>query len=244
MISPFESGITASDAVICPERLVDSSRCTVSRLEFSPINKLTSFTETHTSDQLAGPAEGSMNHEISLLNARLQVQEEQLASRLAEAQIEARCVAEQDWKERLEKRVEEERAKVKDIADRFQAERARYFAALEREVVKLALAIAARVLHREARLDPLLLSGVVRVALDRLADNSSTTLHVPDADLAMWKATRMEEGDGKVEVVGEDRLARGECYLDTKVGLVELGVEAQLQEIEKGFFDLLQQRPA
>ena len=35
----------------------------------------------------------------------------------------------------------------------------RYFAGVEAEVVKLALAIAARVLHREAKLDPLLLTG-------------------------------------------------------------------------------------
>ena len=35
----------------------------------------------------------------------------------------------------------------------------------------------------------------------------------------------------------------GECVLETRVGTVELGVKAQLEEIEKGFFDLLQQRP-
>jgi flagellar assembly protein FliH len=32
--------------------------------------------------------------------------------------------------------------------------------------------------------------------------------------------------------------------LDTNVGRVELGVSAQLEEIERGFFDLMQQRPA
>ena len=36
----------------------------------------------------------------------------------------------------------------------------------------------------------------------------------------------------------------GECVLETSVGKVELGVSAQLEEIEKGFFDLLQQRPS
>jgi flagellar assembly protein FliH len=32
--------------------------------------------------------------------------------------------------------------------------------------------------------------------------------------------------------------------IDTNVGTVELGVDAQLQEIERGFFDLMQRRPA
>jgi flagellar assembly protein FliH len=35
-----------------------------------------------------------------------------------------------------------------------------------------------------------------------------------------------------------------ECVLETSVGRVELGVKAQLIEIERGFFDLLGQRPA
>jgi flagellar assembly protein FliH len=45
-------------------------------------------------------------------------------------------------------------------------------------------------------------------------------------------------------VVGDERLAAGECVLETNVGKVELGVSVQLEEIERGFFDLMEQRPA
>jgi flagellar assembly protein FliH len=44
-------------------------------------------------------------------------------------------------------------------------------------------------------------------------------------------------------VVGDARTEVGECVLETSVGRVELGVSAQLEEIETGFYDLLQQRP-
>ena len=54
-------------------------------------------------------------------------------------------------------------------------------------MVKLALAIAARVLHREAKLDPLLLAGVVRVALEKVAEDSATVLRVPLDAVAMWR---------------------------------------------------------
>jgi flagellar assembly protein FliH len=47
-----------------------------------------------------------------------------------------------------------------------------------------------------------------------------------------------------LKLVGDERLGVGECVLETNVGRVELGVSAQLEEIERGFFDLLQQRPA
>jgi flagellar assembly protein FliH len=43
--------------------------------------------------------------------------------------------------------------------EQFRGARERYFAEVEQEVVKLALAIAARVLHREAQMDPLLLTA-------------------------------------------------------------------------------------
>ncbi len=50
--------------------------------------------------------------------------------------------------------------------------------------------------------------------------------------------------ESSLQLVGDERLGSGECVLETNVGKVELGVSAQLEEIERGFFDLLQQRPA
>jgi flagellar assembly protein FliH len=115
---------------------------------------------------------------------------------------------------------------------------------VEAEVVKLALAIAKQVLHREVKLDPLLLAGVVKVALGKVAEDSATTLRVPVADLEKWRESLASMQDNSLHLLGDEKLGPGECLLDTNVGRVELGVSAQLQEIERGFFDLLQQRPA
>jgi len=46
------------------------------------------------------------------------------------------------------------------------------------------------------------------------------------------------------KVIGDAKLKRGDCVLETAMGTVELGVETQLEEIEKGFFDLLRLNPA
>ncbi len=128
--------------------------------------------------------------------------------------------------------------------EEFVRERTRYFAGVEAEVVKLALAIAARVLHREAKIDPLLLTGVVRVALEKVADDSATVLRVPVGAVEMWREAFVTSPESSLQIVGDERLAAGECVLDTNVGRVELGVSAQLEEIERGFFDLMQRRPA
>ena len=63
----------------------------------------------------------------------------------------------------------------------------KYFARVEREVVQLALAIAARILHREALLDPLLLAGAVRVALGQLGETTGVRLRCPAEQVERWR---------------------------------------------------------
>lgn len=157
---------------------------------------------------------------------------------------EGRRAARAEMEAEMRASVAQERARLVGAVEQFRAARERYFAEVEQEVVKLALAIAARVLHREAQIDPLLLTGVVRVALEKMADRTGVTVRVAAADAEEWEKTfaAMEEPE-RPRVVGSAQLHRGECVLETKMGTVELGVGVQLEEIEKGFFDLLNHRP-
>ena len=45
-------------------------------------------------------------------------------------------------------------------------------------------------------------------------------------------------------IEADDEMPRGEAVLKTRSGTVQLGLRAQLQEIERGFFELLGRRPA
>ncbi len=174
----------------------------------------------------------------------MQSLEEQRSADLENARSEARAEARLEWQQELEANIAEERRAVLKIFAEFARDRAKYFAGVEAEVVKLALAIAARVLQREVKLDPLLLSGVVRVALEKVAEDSAMVLRVPVAVIAKWREVFAGNPEGSLQVIGDERLAAGECVLETNVGKVELGVSVQLEEIERGFFDLMEQRPA
>jgi flagellar assembly protein FliH len=137
-----------------------------------------------------------------------------------------------------------ERARLVGVVEEFRGAREEYFGGVEQEVVKLALAIAARVLHRETQVDPLLLEGAVRVALEKMAERAGVVLRAATVDVAAWEqAFHGMDAEDRPKVRGDAGLARGECVLETKMGTVELGVTAQLEEIEKGFFDLLSHRP-
>ena len=140
--------------------------------------------------------------------------------------------------------IAQERLHLVSAVKEFGTVREHYFQDVEQEVVKLSLAIAGRVLHREAQVDPLLLTGVVRVALDKMQDRSGVVLRVAVGDGMAWEESfASTEESERPRVVEDAKMKCGDCLLETKMGTVELGVGVQLEEIEKGFFDLLNHRP-
>jgi len=128
--------------------------------------------------------------------------------------------------------------------EEFRLSRDRYLAQVEREVVQLALAIAERILHRQAQMDPLLLSGAVRVALGQLSERTEVRLRVPLEEQEMWAEMLrlMPNLPLRPELAMDERMKAGDCTIETHLGSIDIGVHAQLAEIERGFFDLLQQR--
>jgi flagellar assembly protein FliH len=125
------------------------------------------------------------------------------------------------------------------LLESFNQARERYLHAAEHEVVKLALAIAARILRREAQMDPLLLSGAVRVALGQLSASTEVRLKVPPAEVELWTEALglVPNLASRPKVLPGEGMRLGDCVVETEMGSVDLGVRAQLSEIERGFFD-------
>jgi flagellar assembly protein FliH len=121
----------------------------------------------------------------------------------------------------------------------FARERDRYLRAVESEVVELALAVAARILRREAQMDPLLLTGAVRVALGQLSSSTEVRLRVPAAELELWTEAIALLPNLALKPVVEagEEMRLGDCAIESEVGSVDLGIRSQLGEIERGFFD-------
>jgi flagellar assembly protein FliH len=137
------------------------------------------------------------------------------------------------------------RASIAAAIEKFRAEREAYFSRIEPEVVQLALAIARKILHREAQMEPLLLEGMVHVALEKIDAGTRVRLWAHPADIHFWNEHFSQPGGLKPapELIGDPALKRGECALETEVGSTQISLDTQLKEIEQGFFDLLEQRP-
>jgi flagellar assembly protein FliH len=145
-----------------------------------------------------------------------------------------------------EQHLGEIRASVSAALADFARARAQYYQQVETEVVQLALAIARKILHREAQVDPLLLAGLVRITLEKIESATKVVVCVHPQQVSECRsyfAQHMEAG--KVPEVVEDPVVEiDRCILQTGLGRTELGVEVQLKEIEQGLFDLLAKRPA
>lgn len=149
-----------------------------------------------------------------------------------QAEREAQVAAQSGAEERRMRQVAEQ---IESVAQ----ERDRYLHKVEHEVVKLALVVAARILRREAQMDPLLLTGAVRVALGQLSASTQVRLQVPAAELELWTEAiaLLPKLAVKPVVIACEGMRLGDCAIETEMGSVDLGIRAQLGEIERGFFD-------
>ncbi len=110
----------------------------------------------------------------------------------------------------------------------------------EYDVVKLAVAIAARVLRRELTADPEALLGVVKAAVERLNAREVHRLRVSAGDRERIAAHVTELGlPPAVEVTGDRSLPPGSVVFETVRGHYDASVDTQLAEIERGFADRL-----
>jgi flagellar assembly protein FliH len=163
---------------------------------------------------------------------------------VAAARSQARVETEERLRTDYEKKDEERVASMRQTIDLFAEERKDYFGRVESEVVHLALAIAAKILHRESQIDPTLLAALVRVAVEKLHDGCKVSIRVSPLEAGKWRDYMTNPLNGtQIEIVEDDHLGPHDAVLETNLGSADFSIDAQLKEVEQGFFDLLAQRP-
>ena len=163
---------------------------------------------------------------------------------LARARAEAVAETEKRLTAQMDARSLDEAAKIVRTLEQFAVQQKSYFTSLESEVVHLALAIAGRILHREAQVDPMLVAGLVHVALEKLQNGSNVTVRVGPNEGAKWRTYVADlKKEMNISVIEDSDLASGGCVLETDLGSADFSIESQLKEVERGFLDLLALRP-
>ncbi|MGA7156998.1 MAG: FliH/SctL family protein [Acidobacteriaceae bacterium] len=176
--------------------------------------------------------------------AEVELSQDEFARRIAQERGDAVRQMEQQLRGEYERKLACECTSIAAATSAFSAQRDQYFARAETEIVQLALAIAAKILHREAQVDPMLVATLVRMAVEKMREGSSVTVRVGRGQASRWKKYFSEENqDVKVEVVEDAALTDHDCIVETELGVANFGLDTQLKEVEQGFFDLMALRP-
>jgi flagellar assembly protein FliH len=190
----------------------------------------------------AGTRAGAMSAKMSIENV---ITAQECVERETAAREQGKELGRAEAGALLQGQLQSARAAVTRALEEFEKERLRYFRDIEGEVVTLAMSIARKILHREAQIDPLLLSGMVRVILESFEAGTHVVIRVNPSLSAQWRVclSPMFSAGGQIEITEDASVEQHGCVLETSVGKTRLGPEAQMKEIEQGLLDLLAQRP-
>lgn len=103
----------------------------------------------------------------------------------------------------------------------------------ERDLVRLAVAMAERVLRREVDVDRELLLVMARVAIDRLGEGASATVHLNPIDHDVVCSRHPQTGGRSIELVSDPAVPRGGCVVRSPFGTIDVGIDSQVRELSR-----------
>ena len=136
------------------------------------------------------------------------------------------------------KRAEAMLRRLAQTLDELKALRGTLVRQTEQQMVQLALAIARKILRREATIDQDLIVAMARVALERVGESGIATIRLNPDDHA---STVQRHGDhwagSRVKVVADPSVSRGGCLVESEFGFVDASVDAQFEQVAQALAD-------
>lgn len=176
--------------------------------------------------------------------AEVEMTQAEFGARLRQERAEGAKEAEQKLRLDYEQKLAAAREQIAGTIRTFTEARDSYFARAEAEIVQLSLAIASRILHRQAQVEPMLVATLVKIAVEKMREESSVTIRVGAGRGGAWKQYCGSVASlVRLQIVEDPQLTQQDCILETELGSANFGLDAQLKEVEQGFFDLLALRP-
>ena len=169
--------------------------------------------------------------------------ERQMEARIQAAYQQGQSAAEQSANQRAMQVMEPTIASLGAILNELAGMRKRFRAEAEEDTIKLAIAIARRVLRRELSIDPDAILGLVKAAFQKLNARETHRLRVSQGDEATLRKHRaLLDLPAELEISGDASMTPGSAVFETARGELDASVDSQLAEIERGFTDILKRR--
>ena len=199
-------------------------------------------------DQLRTDAEAIVDHAASDAESLIRQAEskalellESASARIAQMEEDARAAGHDQGYAAGKTAAEEELAPVvttiRELIESIRVQRSAAIAAAEPELVRLAMAVAERVIHGELLTNQTVIVENVRQALTRLVSHEVVTLRVNPVDLDTIRAHRdqiVAAGDVEhLRIVEDQRVDRGGVIIETDAGTIDSKIATQLREARR-----------
>lgn len=140
-------------------------------------------------------------------------------------------------RQEAEARVREAVQLVEKVASRLSAEREAVLANAEEDLLRLAIAVASRVVRREVSADREVVVRILGDALRRASPLEDVVVRLHPADYRMLReAPGLLAGLSEIrhfELVEDRRVGQGGCLIETGSGAIDARLETALEEIER-----------
>ena len=118
--------------------------------------------------------------------------------------------------------------------------RASLYGQIEHEVVKLAVAVSKKIVHREIQVDPDIIQTLVRVALSHVSEKSAVTIRLNPVDYhyLLERRAELSQSEGRdISLVADKSVERGGCLIQTDCGDIDSRIDEEFREVEHAFFE-------
>lgn len=167
------------------------------------------------------------------LHSKIARLEQDINQARAAARAEGEALARQQAQAELQPVLQKLAASIHESAEL----RSRLRTQAESDLVRLAIAIARKIVGREVNTDPEAIAGLVKASLEKLRVQEVLRVRLhPDYNSKVTEALA-RLGATQVEVVGDPASERGAVVFETTRGNLDASVETQLREIERGLTD-------
>jgi len=128
---------------------------------------------------------------------------------------------------------------LKAIVSRAMEEKEEIIKGAEPETIKLAVEIAERIINEEIKVNPEVIRNVAKRAIRLTVEREQLVIRLNPLDLEVIKKYREElissaDGIKNMEIVGDQRIKRGGCVIETRAGNVDARIDSQLNQLGKG----------
>lgn len=170
------------------------------------------------------------------LHSKITRLEQDINQARAAARAEGEAFAKQQVQAELQPALQKLAASIHESAEL----RGRLREQAEADLVRLAIAIARKIVGREINTDPEVIAGVVKASLERMRQQEVLRVRIHPDFKAKVSENLARLGASHVEVLGDPTCERGAVLFETSRGNLDASVETQLREIERGLIDKLE----